>query len=390
MRYRYENSKPAKINQSRNVIHYLKKLCLWSFAAILAISFLGAGQSASKHEPIVLQAEQLPFSPKEFYIANVIDERTDRTAVAWLLPASTNAVQPSATYPVDLQGGGIHAIREFIQKSLPGNKALRPIIIRIKEYRVTESIGAQGRVNGHVAVAMSFDYKRDGIDVHLTDYSGNIRYSRPARKILPVEPALRQSLVGALKYLNNWIDQEAGHNEKLAKGINVFFKEYTQGTENDTVFYSSQRQLTWDDFQSKPYKPTHYAASIFSSFAYDGNSEVVDGYLHIYLTLKTFAVKNASWVKGNARDEYGLNHEQRHFDIVKMVAERFKKKIQPDILSVEDFNSIIQYQYIESFREMNRLQEEYDNETQHGLNRAAQERWNQRIDEELKTLTVKK
>jgi hypothetical protein len=38
---------------------------------------------------------------------------------------------------------------------------------------------------------------------------------------------------------------------------------------------------------------------------------------------------------------------------------------------------------------MNRLQEQYDGETRHGLDREAQERWNRRIDEELRAFGVR-
>jgi hypothetical protein len=54
---------------------------------------------------------------------------------------------------------------------------------------------------------------------------------------------------------------------------------------------------------------------------------------------------------------------QRHFDLVNLVAERFKKKILPDTLTIEDCNSIIQYHFTESCREMNRLQEQCVHET---------------------------
>jgi hypothetical protein len=38
---------------------------------------------------------------------------------------------------------------------------------------------------------------------------------------------------------------------------------------------------------------------------------------------------------------------------------------------------------------MNRLQDQYDNETGHGQNDAAQERWNRRIDAELRGYGVR-
>jgi NADPH-dependent 7-cyano-7-deazaguanine reductase QueF len=88
-------------------------------------------------------------------------------------------------------------------------------------------------------------------------------------------------------------------------------------------------------------------------------------------------------------DDYGLNYKQKHFEITKIIAERFYQKLHPDSLTVEDHNSEIHWKYIESFREMNRMQEQYDGETSHGLDRFSQNRWNQRIEAELKGLGVK-
>jgi hypothetical protein len=111
--------------------------------------------------------------------------------------------------------------------------------------------------------------------------------------------------------------------------------------------------------------------------------------VHLTITLKTYVVRDASWVRAG-RDEYTLNHEQRHFDVVKLVVERFKQKIKPGNLTVEDYNSIIQHEYLESWREMTRLQDQYDSETGHGINHASQAAWNQRIDEELQKFGIRK
>jgi hypothetical protein len=192
-------------------------------------------------------------------------------------------------------------------------------------------------------------------------------------------------MVDGIQYLNDWMNDAAPGSELLAKGIKVNFTDYGQNTDPDTVFYNFDRPLGWDDFQGRP-RLSRYAASVFPGFSYDGSSEVKEGVIHVNLDVKVYMVKEASWVKANARDAYGLNHEQRHFDLVKLVAERFKQKIKPDLLTLEDYNSIIQYQFIESFREMNRLQEQYDQETRNGLDPMAQQRWNHKIDAELKAL----
>jgi hypothetical protein len=184
------------------------------------------------------------------------------------------------------------------------------------------------------------------------------------------------------------MNQEAGKNEKLATGIKVNFTDYVRNAEDDTVFYSPNRPLNWNDFTATP-RGTRYAALVFPGFAYQGGSEVVNGVIQLNLAVKVYVIRSSSWVKPIARDPYSLNHEQRHFDIVKLIAERFKRKIQPDSLTLEDYNSIVQYKFIESYREMNRLQEKYDNETGHGTNQAAQETWNNRIEADLRKYGIK-
>ncbi|MFD3002694.1 hypothetical protein ACFS7Z_20150 [Pontibacter toksunensis] len=368
----------------------LQKMSLWVSAALVVVALWSAGKPADDIAPIAFVSEPLPFKPKEFFIANVIDERKDRNAVAYLLPLQRSAAeQPVKAMPVDLQGGGLSAVRQFMQNNAPANSKLRPVIIRLKEYQLQEKPGTKtGRVDGQVKVAMSFEYERDGVTVPLIEYQGGARYDRPASQHGVIEPTLRRTLADALQYLNTWMDREANRNEKLAKGLKVTFTDHVINLEDDSVFYTKDRPLNWNDFKGSPTKPSKFAASVFPSFAYEGQPEVIDGVIHLNLVMKVYVLKESSWAKADAKNAYGLNHEQKHFDIVKLVAERFKKKLHPGRLTLEDYNSIIQYEYIESFREMNRLQEQYDGETRHGLDQAAQASWNRRIENELRELGV--
>ncbi|WP_241739047.1 hypothetical protein [Pontibacter beigongshangensis] len=341
-------------------------------------------------EPLVLRAERLPFTPQEFYIADVIDERKDRKAVAYLFPAVAVLPAGATVQPVNLQGGELPAIKEFVKLSLPQNRKLRPVVIRLQECMVRETPGEKGSINGRVVVRLAFDLQRESGRVRLVEYSGGARYVRSASQRGMVEPTLRQSLAGGLQYLNTWMNNEAGRSEKLATGIQVNFLEQPQIVIDDTVHYHVNRPLTWNDFTGQPRKASHYAASVFPGFSYQGNTSVVNGIIHLDVTLNVFMVQSSSWVKPMARDDYSLNHEQRHFDIAKLVAERFKKRIAPQNLTVENYNSEIQYQYLEAYREMNRMQELYDGETRHSLDSLEQQRWNKKIDSELRALGVKK
>ena len=375
-------SRKYKNHKLRGRFYY--KTALGALLVLVIASIWAAGPPAASTGPIVLKAEPLPVTPKEFYIANVVDSRTNKNAVAYLFPA-----QGTKAVPVDLKGGAQFAVQEYLRKGLPANTKLRPVVLRLKELNVTESTPANGRVQGHVVAHVEFCLQRGGEIIPLIAHQGGIKYNRPASQLDVVEPALRQVLNEAVRYFDGWMNREANQNELLAKSIKVRFEDFALDAKDDTVFYTLKRPLNWDDFRANPSKESRYAAAVFPGFAYEGRNEVKDGVLHLNLTMKVFVVKSASWAKAAARDAYTLNHEQRHFDIVKLVAERFKQKIHPDSLTLSDYNSIMQYKYIESFREMNRLQEQYDRETVHGRDEAAQQRWNKRIDAELRAFRVK-
>lgn len=158
---------------------------------------------------------------------------------------------------------------------------------------------------------------------------------------------------------------------------------------SDSLFYHTNRKLRWSDFKGRPpVRNTQSGAVSYTSFAYEGNSLHKKDTLQINLTLQVFFVKSASWAKSFIMDGSSLAHEQLHFDITWLVGLRFQQKIKTMPLTIEDYDSIIQYQYLESFREMNRLQDAYDRETNHGQSPVAQLKWQRIIAEAITAITV--
>jgi hypothetical protein len=338
---------------------------------------------------IILKDEKLSITPAEFYIANVVDERDDRTAVAWLLPAASMANNQPKLSPVDLHGGTLVAIKQFIDRNLPANKSLHPVIISLKKFQVTESALAGGRIEGHVSLVMSFglDKGEDSV-LHLADYAGNAVYNRSAGPPQDIEPTLRHLLENSLIYINTWMDRQAGSNIKLAKTVKVTFTDYTEKPEGDTIYYAVNRPLSWNDFQSK-IPSGRYDAEIFPAIGYNEDIKVANSVINMKLVIKVSLPKSACWVKSGNANDYTLNHEQRHFDIAKIAAEHFKRKISAENLPVDNFEGPVNMDYLDAYREMDSLQKQYDDETRHGTDQSAQQQWNKRIDKELKELGVK-
>ena len=96
-------------------------------------------------------------------------------------------------------------------------------------------------------------------------------------------------------------------------------------------------------------------------------------------------VPSQSWVKSGSMNASALQHEQLHFDITKVVMDRLLDKLKKiEANTMDDLSSIIQYEYLQSFREMNKLQQEYDEESRHNLDKAGQMKWENKVQNWLK------
>lgn len=372
---------------------FRKKSGVSNFGYYLAICFLlfpfftiAQVPLASSIDPIALKIVPLPFSPKEFYFHEVLDARSDRSPVAFLVPPSTN--RNANLELVDLKGGTIPAIQAFVKGSLSQNMSLRPVVIKVKDCKIIEKVVDvnRGVIKGEVYLDFEFYLERGGELVHLLDFQGGMSYRRSLRQLSVIEPIFRKSLANALKYFHDWIEKEVGKSEKLANSVSINIADYRVDFKDDTVFYDPERPLTWSDFRGRP-RMGNFAASIFASIAYEGDSRLENGEVQIDLIFKTYMLKSSSWVRGT-NNAYGLNHEQRHFDIAQIITERLKAKLAKMKLLPHNFDRVVSFEFLEAYREMNRFQEEYDRETAHGMNSAAQARWNTRIDDELREFGV--
>lgn len=336
--------------------------------------------------PIVLRNEKLNFIPREFYIANVTDDRAEKTLVASLV--YKDEAHGYLNRPLDLKGGATTALKQFINQNLQQNEKLRPVIISIKALKLTETNQPGGRVDGHLSIDFAFGLKKDYGVRNLTEYTAGIRYTRPEGQTDMAESILRQGIEQALMWFNKWINTNAENDLKLAKSVKVKFSDYSETPEGDTIYYSVTRRLTWNDFKEKP-NMGNFDAEIFTSIGYTETATIDKGIIGVDMVMKVYLPKSDCWVRDRSGDDYALEHEQRHFDIAKIVAEHFKQKITAMDLPPDNYDGDINVEYLETLRELHRMQMQYDRETHHGSDRYGQEQWNKKIDRELKVLGVK-
>lgn len=347
---------------------------------LLLVSILFTSSAVfARPEPIRLKTEKVLNGSWDYYIERVIDARTPGQVFATLWYKDGNGKMTS--YPSDLSGGSKNALSSFLINGLPRKTEGRPLNIRILECIIRES-NESTHVSGQLTLKVQFEFEKDWGTQPLTTYSANLKYSRSINNLDYIEPVIREVLGNSLKYIHNWMKKESATNILLAKELNLSFRNYEEH-DADTVYYQKGRSLSFNDFKAKPPQNNGFQAAIFPSFGYDMQRELKGGIIQVQITLKVYMIRSASWALPMIKSTYSLNHEQRHFDLVKLISDRFKAKLLSEILNPDNYEGIVSFEYHEFYREMNRLQQKYDQETNHGINKAKQEEWNRWIDAQL-------
>lgn len=313
---------------------------------------------------------------KHYFISDVIDARKKRGK------ALGSVITKTKSSPLELSKNLENVAFDYwSQQLLRRGQHSVPLVVKITTLNFSEQRVAPGKIKGESAIALDFSWYRDGELIHLTSYKSKSEYTRPESKTVH-DDFFSKMMGNAIVFFDKWMVANNGKNPALVRGVRLVVEYEDLPDKSDTVFYNAARPLIYADFKAAP-KQGRYAAMVFTSISYEGSSKVKDNYLEVLVRLKIYLVKSMSWMLPASRNPGVLKHEQTHFDIAKISADRFIEKVNQLPLTIEDHDSQIQYQFLESYREMHSLQESYDKETRHGLNKEAQYRWEEMVRNEL-------
>ncbi len=152
--------------------------------------------------------------------------------------------------------------------------------------------------------------------------------------------------------------------------------------EQDLIAWSENRPLSWNDFEDKPDKRSHFDALTSASFGF--SYEYLSGKYYNFVIEVGFD-KKQSWVKKeNATDDL-LKHEQGHFDINEIFARLcIKELLNVRVRNMDDFGKKVEKTFNKVGKEMRKFQDEYDRQTNHSKVKEKQLQWNEKIEKLLK------
>ncbi len=351
--------------------------------SLIALLLFGCIAYSQQQKTILTLSKQSPalFKSYKFFIQQVEDKRKEPGA------GMGKVIVFGKELPMTLPGAAEKELFLYWSFAAPKNKdTYLPLYITVKDFQINEKRVAPNKVTGEIKLSVTFRWYRNMQPVELTNYQTSANYIRPEQDF-DYEKLAGQLLNQSLIHFNKWMTSNAGKSSALARNLLLVFKEITIPGQSDTVFYDPKRPLVWSDFKGQSSRPgSRYAAAVFTSFGYEGKSYPKGDDLVVEIGLKIFMVKSMSWGRPDAHNTTTLRHEQLHFDVTRIVVERFKERLKKAELTIEDFDSEIQYQFLEAFREMNTEQENYDGETGHGINGSAQAGWDRKISAEIEAI----
>jgi hypothetical protein len=334
--------------------------------------------ACGQHLTVDLIATGKPFEQTAYQITEVIDMRVNKNQIGEVF--QINDKKGNVLFKNSLDQSAL----DFYTKNVkPYQQEVQKIQARIFEFTLTESKASGNNVyNGDIQLIIGFFKLGNFEPVHLVDYSGSVQYRRSANRLEMIESLVNRIFRSGLEYFDTWIKMQVMDNKHLAQGVRLEIIDKPKWSHKDTVYYSTERPLIWDDFRDRPNSRSRFNASIFTSFSIQGKSLVESGTIVQTIEIDVYMLPDQSWVRNPS--DYALNHEQRHFDVVRIVADRLVYQLRNLTLDPDWYEATINDAYLNAYREMNRLQEIYDKQTRHGMDTVEQERWNHMLDQALK------
>jgi hypothetical protein len=150
-----------------------------------------------------------------------------------------------------------------------------------------------------------------------------------------------------------------------------------------SILWSQDYKLQWKDFKGQPQQNTDAVAITASgiTFGYSvtkSETKIVDA----NFTIESYFYPEHSWYIIQRIDANVLNHERFHFNITELYARKFRKRISETTFTLnirEEADAI----YKKINKELEAMQNEYDNMTNYSINIEKQLEWQKIISDQL-------
>ena len=146
-------------------------------------------------------------------------------------------------------------------------------------------------------------------------------------------------------------------------------KGFAQQNSNSILYWSKDKKLSWSDYLASPDSKSDAAACTTTQLTV----EYLFSKNKFSFRIKSFFIKSTSW--GRHKTEFILSHEQGHFDIAEIFARKLNKELSEYQFNNKTYQKDLKDIYDEIVAAKTAMQDEYDFETNHSINKEKQNEW---------------
>lgn len=321
-----------------------------------------------------LHPESWNINQKGYHISEVRDGRNDKSTGTVMVTGKIMTAGFKKSLTSDLL--------DLVQHSVTFDSTTIPVIMELKKFRLDVK-GSPAKHQDVLDFSIRFYREIDGEIFELFQLNGkptmNVQGNIPEVAEKNILTAMKQSLLNFDQWMKENINIPPMANKVVVEFLHNIRLKPDIG---DTLIWSEGYQLAWTDFLG-PVKTSDFAAESNCMFYYKARPEIQSGTLTLYINFDACFIKRSSWVKEGGERDSLLLHEQYHFNICEMYGRRFRKQLMQTTLSPMKIEQQVKALFDEVWAAYVQAQNEYDEQTQHGLVNTEQNRWMREVDAEL-------
>lgn len=148
--------------------------------------------------------------------------------------------------------------------------------------------------------------------------------------------------------------------------------------ENNEVPFTHSA-LSWDDFKGKPVENIPWTAMTYSGIKLHYSYTASQGNSVVKVLIYPYMDRTKSWYRPSAVNASILAHEQSHFDITIAMAKKMANALRQMEMNKQNYAQLINATHKHYLDQLSSVQDQYDEETMHGINRLKQRAWDMKI-----------
>lgn len=318
----------------------------------------------AQNERLSFEGERSDIKTTDFYISKVTDVRKDTNHIGIIRDGNGKKV------PLTFENGVAATLLLHFKNNIGRDSTGTPVELVILEMKV-EQKKKKGALLSEIRIAYGFRVE------------GEQHFMQRSEVTVPggkdgIEKSIRKQTEKITGQFDKWF---AENKEKVLEkpSITVSVIVATSSKDKNIIFHTKRKKLTYSNFQGRPKKLTRWGAETASGIYLDMSALKIGKRTIVKVKIGSAFYKKPSWFKKDQKVPYVLDHEQLHFDITSYITCQFITTVKAFNFSPGNFEKELTQLSKQYNGMLEKMQNDYDGQTEHGIIKEKQAEWRAKI-----------